>query len=775
MIGTDYLPADRERRLNEVLLTYLEADGLGEAPDQNWFLGQYPEFAHELADFFACRQRVESIVAPLRATSTPGCSSSEVGAFRNGFDDFAPRTQRRPMLPPTLPGLTNTGPRPCLLGDFRLFREIGRGGMGIVYEAEQISLNRRVALKVLPFAAGLDHKQLQRFKNEAQTAALLHHPNIVPVYAVGCEGGVHYFAMQFIAGRSLAAFIEEQRQEKGIKLSLLGSGGGAAASPSEAAPTPAAVSAVSQTPAPPTSPTVQQARNRAFLRGIAELGLRAAMALEHAHQHGVVHRDIKPANLLLDGRDELWITDFGLAMFQTGAGVTMTGELVGTLRYMSPEQALAKRGLVDHRTDIYSLGATLYELLTLEPIFPGKDGQELLCQIAYQEPRLPRAIDRTIPVDLETILLKAMMKNPSERYATAQELADDLQRFLEDKPIQARRPTAFDQAAKWARRHKALVAVGLGTLLLGTLGLVVSNVLIAREHGKAKAAYTREQQKAREAEDQRARAESNYRQARRAVDFFVELSNEVMLDKPHLLEVRMKLLEAALTYYQDFIDQHGDDPSIQAELADSRARAACILHALPSMQKCSHFELLASKAVQDDLRLSENQRTSVAKRAEGILQYWEKQADELRQHGNKDRRKLAPELGQQCDQAVAEILTPAQARRLRQIAYQQMGIRAFSHAAVIEAIGLSRAQRQDLIHRFELERMRREGELWKVTPVTSSLEEVQKKILEQRRLTMEQALQALTTEQRARWKEITGEPFQGDIRLLVGGKYRFPL
>src|SRR5205823_4191214 len=149
----------------------------------------------------------------------------------------------------------------------------------------------------------------------------------------------------------------------------------------------------------------------------AHLGIQAAEALEHAHQQGVIHRDIKPANLLLDARGNVWITDFGLAHFQS-AGLTMSGDLMGTLRYMSPEQALAQRVVIDHRTDVYSLGATLYEMLTLEPVFAGRDRQELLRRIAFEEPKSPRRLSKSIPAELETIVLKAMEKNPADRYAT---------------------------------------------------------------------------------------------------------------------------------------------------------------------------------------------------------------------------------------------------------------------------------------------------------------------------------------------------------------------
>jgi serine/threonine protein kinase len=350
---------------------------------------------------------------------------------------------------------------PGWLGDFRLLREIGRGGMGVVYEAEQLSLGRRVALKVLPFAATLDPKQLQRFKNEAQAAAGLHHSHIVPVHAVGIERGVHYYAMQFIDGQNLAAVIEELRlmaglealasgkppqgPSTGIKELAVGCQGPAPPHPAE------------KTPPPGAHGTAHSLDSPAHWRTVAQLGVQAAEALEHAHQLGVVHRDIKPANLLVDARSHLWITDFGLAHCQSDARLTLTGHVVGTLRYMSPEQAGAMRRPVDHRTDIYSLGATLYELLTLEPVFDGRGREELLCQIALIEPRPLRRVRKAVPTDLETVVLKALAKDPDERYTTAQELADDLRRFLEHKPLRAKPPTLLQRARKWARRHTGLV------------------------------------------------------------------------------------------------------------------------------------------------------------------------------------------------------------------------------------------------------------------------------------------------------------------------------
>jgi serine/threonine protein kinase/Tfp pilus assembly protein PilF len=362
------------------------------------------------------------------------------------------------------------------LGDFQLVREIGRGGMGVVYEAEQISLGRRVALKVLPFAAALDARQLQRFKNEAQAAACLHHTNIVPVFGVGCERGVHYYAMQYIEGQTLAAIINNLCRENdcGLTGSSSEPGNRHTTAPAQATGAPAALPA--------------------HVRVAAILGMQAAFALEHAHQLGVVHRDIKPANLLVEagsaiaprvngaeaGGVRLWVTDFGLAHCRQGqAGLTVTGDLVGTLRYMSPEQTLARPIGVDHRTDLYSLGATLYELLTLEPAFDGHDRHELLRQIAIEEPRPVRKVNKAVPADLETIVLKAMAKNPEERYATAQEMASDLGRFLRDEPVLARPWTLLTRTRRWARRHRpvmisaAVASLAALTVLAGSIGWIM--------------------------------------------------------------------------------------------------------------------------------------------------------------------------------------------------------------------------------------------------------------------------------------------------------------
>jgi non-specific serine/threonine protein kinase/serine/threonine-protein kinase len=408
-----------------------------------------------------------------------------------------------PSLGPDGPvTISPADPTPNTLGDFRILREIGRGGMGIVYEAMQVSLNRHVALKVLPFAATMDARHLQRFKNEAQAAAQLHHTNIVPVHYVGCERGVHFYAMQFIEGSSLAEVIADCRlriadlkKEAGTKTKPLAPPPADAAATGPYAPEPARESAIRNpqsamavTPPIAALSTIRSTTDATYYRTVAELGIQAAEALDFAHEHGIMHRDIKPANLLVDADSRLWVTDFGLAQVQGDARMTMTGDLVGTLRYMSPEQALAKRVVVDHRTDVYSLGATLYELLTLEPAFTGTDRQELLRQIAFEEPRPARRVNRTIPAELETIVLKALEKNPADRYATAKELADDLRRFVTDEPIRAKRPGVVQRLRKWGRRHQAAVAAALAFLVLAVLVLAGSTVWVWKAANAEKAA-----------------------------------------------------------------------------------------------------------------------------------------------------------------------------------------------------------------------------------------------------------------------------------------------
>jgi serine/threonine protein kinase len=460
------------------------------------------------------------------------------------------------------------------LGDFRILREVGRGGMGVVYAAEQVSLGRRVALKVLPFAAALDAKQLQRFKNEAQAAASLHHPHIVPVYAVGCDRGVHYYAMQLIDGHSVAALIQDLRQISGVEAAdeagQTRAAGGLSRSLSSGAWVPP------RGPAE-TAPTAEPStRDPAFFRTVARLGVQAAEALEHAHQLGVVHRDVKPANLLVDARGHLWVTDFGLAQCHGGGKLTLTGDLLGTLRYASPEQVRAGRAPLDHRTDVYSLGATLYELLTQEPACGGNSREEVLRQLS-EEPRPPRRLNRAIPAELETIVLKALAREPAERYATAQELADDLRRFLEDRPIRARPPTVRQRLARWARRHRPLVASAAVFLLLAVAGLAAATLLVWRAEREATAGWA----SAREAYEgearQRTRAEANMELAWDAAErMYATLLEEWLANQPGLEEAPRQFLRDALAFYERFAAENGANPRVRRKTAQAYSRVGRI-------------------------------------------------------------------------------------------------------------------------------------------------------------------------------------------------------
>jgi serine/threonine protein kinase len=728
-------------QVTEALLAYLEAAEAGTPPDRQTLLAQHPEYASELLDFFACRDRVEGIVAPSRGSSRGSWGLREAGAGSTWPEKGLPERDV-----PRASGAAELGVASGVLGDFRLSREIGRGGMGVVYEAEQVSLGRRVAVKVLPFAAGLDSRQLQRFKNEAQAAALLQHPNIVPVHAVGFEHGVHYYAMQFIEGRSLAAWIEERRR---------GDDPWSLARPL----CPQAASS----PSPPrsTSPA------GSLVRSIAQLGLKAALALDYAHQQGVVHRDIKPANLLLDEQGELWIADFGLAMFHAAGKLTQTGELVGTLRYMSPEQIQARRGLVDHRTDVCSLGVTLYELLTLQPAFPHSNAQELLYQIPHEEPPSPRALNRNIPIDLETILLKAMAKSPAERYATAGELAEDLQRFLDDRPILARRAGLLDKLTRWTRQHRAAAVAALGMLLVCAAGLAVSNVLISRQQAETKAAYERERQRAQEALQQRHRAEATFRQGRKAVDFLVALSDEELFDRPVFVELRAKMLEAALAYYQDLSEQQGDDPATVAELKAVKSRVTRILRDLLTLQAVDPLELLSYPEIQQVLELSSEQKARLAaRRAEAehggplsVAGPSPRDAEACREHLAEVKRRR--------EQAAAEILRPGQAGRARQLSLQMLGVLALNRPEVIAELRLTAEQKSEALRRFYLERQACGREIFGKLHGELRLAELFAMVVEVQSRPMESALGSLTAEQRARWKELVGKPIRWPIRSML--------
>ncbi len=377
--------------------------------------------------------------------------------------------------------------------------------MGVVYEATEVILNRRVALKVLPPAALMDEMQIRRFRNEAAAAAQLSHPNIVPVYSVGSERGVHFYAMQLIEGQNIAQVIGSIRE----RLSSAEGEKNAADTPRVAATTRKATITGTQQPISSSQGEVRRqliedeyaaARsdrrhppsNQRLFKTIASIGRDAARAIHHAHEAGIIHRDIKPSNMILDDKGKIWITDFGLAQIRDNPLGTGTGDVIGTLRYMSPEQASGRKFLVDHRTDIYSLGVTLYELLTLQPALNGSGVKDLLRQVSFEDPVSIRHINASIPQELEIIINKAIAKNPQDRYHSAAELADDLDRFCHDQPIAARKPTLLQRARRWTAMHQAtagMIAIGLSLVFFASLGMtalaVRSNQIIAGEKSHA--------------------------------------------------------------------------------------------------------------------------------------------------------------------------------------------------------------------------------------------------------------------------------------------------
>jgi serine/threonine protein kinase/WD40 repeat protein len=479
--------AEQENRnpVEELAESFLKRYRQGERPSITEYVDKHPELGEKIRELFPALVVME-----------------EIGAEEMGSADSARSSK-----------VTPDGRQLEQIGDYRIIREIGHGGMGVVYEAEQESLGRHVALKVLPHWAGRDSLCLQRFRREARSAARLHHTNIVPVHEVGEAQGIHYYAMQYIQGQSLDEILLELRRlrkqtrdspasegavlsraKSDLSLDLAGrlatgrlpaegaepdaegiladaSGWRGDTSPkrergqSEAGmgEPPAAIVTDARAGAGHLSSAVRDKSSELsdpshthYYRSVARVGLQVAEALAYAHAQKVLHRDIKPSNLLLDLQGTVWVTDFGLAK-EEGEDLTQTGDLVGTLRYMAPERF---SGRCDVRSDIYSLGLTLYELLALQPPYRESDRGQLIKEITTSEPPRLRMLDRQVPRDLETIVLKAISKEPAGRYQTADRLTEDLRRFLSDRPILARRTSTRERLWRWCRRNPAVAGMG---------------------------------------------------------------------------------------------------------------------------------------------------------------------------------------------------------------------------------------------------------------------------------------------------------------------------
>jgi serine/threonine protein kinase/tetratricopeptide (TPR) repeat protein len=623
----------------------------GERPALQEYIDRHPELAEEIREFFPAMVEMEQVKEAREKVAEPPA----------------------------------TGPLPALerLGDYRILREIGRGGMGVVYEAEQLSLGRHVALKVLPRAHLVDARTKQRFEREARSAARLHHTNIVPVFGVGEHDGLPYYAMQFIEGLGLDDVLAELKRLQGeangsrsapspggavrvserkidgtsdrreaaaadVARSLLtgrfltseaGAGASSDPEPAELGATevvsaasasasagadgaaPAAVagrlsdsfslsSSSVVLPGTASGSRSRSGRKRAtYAQSVARIGVQVADALQHAHAQGVLHRDIKPSNLLLDTAGVVWVTDFGLAKADDQQNLTHTGDVLGTLRYMAPE---AFDGRTDARSDVYSLGLTLYEMLAMRPAFDEKERNRLIKQVTTGEPARLDRIKPELPRDLVTIVHKAIERDPAQRYPTAAELMADLQRFLDDEPIQACRQTHWERYRRWARRNPGIAVLGgvlTAVLVLATVASLFIAALMtdlaryatrladeqrvaradaerakeqeAGQRTRAEAAQKAAETSRSQAMDALKKAEESFAKARSAVnDYLTAVSDDPKLKAPGLSPLRARLLQSALGFYQQFLRERGSDATLRRELAAVYSKVGTIMRDL---------------------------------------------------------------------------------------------------------------------------------------------------------------------------------------------------
>ena len=613
--------SDSEPDLLERLVDeFVERLRRGESPSISIYEAAHPECAERIRDLFPAVQAMEQVA--LRRKGQCG------------------------------PGIFPTGMPECL-GDYRMIREIGRGGMGVVYEAEQASLSRHVAVKVLPPSALHRPVMLQRFEREAQTAARLHHTNIVPVFGVGEDQGFYYIVMQLIQGvgidkiltrlssvcgrdarssltRSLPSTIATddkidettavarvlvrgefyRRRPSGVSSAGLSAAAVSTPQPvssdNESAFAPSGSASVPGTQLPLPKPSAKQPWRKPtappivtsplvlgpkYWRNIAQIGVQAADALQYAHQRRTLHRDIKPANLLVDLQGVVWVSDFGLAKAMEHDDLSQTGDIVGTLRYMAPERF---HGQADARSDIYSLGLTLYELLTLRPAYDHSSPSVLMQKINAASPVRPRALNPAIPRDLETIVLKAAAREPEHRYRSAEELADDLQRFLDDRPIRARRSTVIERLWRWSRRNPVVAGLtGLAVALLILVAVVASVGYVRTRiaNHQVRDALVREAQERQIADAQRQKAEALSELTLAALDDIFEqfvpnrvagTSDLALADgedadirapvQPVLSKGAAALLERMLVFYDRLAQQNAADVGIRRKVADANRR-----------------------------------------------------------------------------------------------------------------------------------------------------------------------------------------------------------
>ena len=646
------VPLDSEEPDLEALSErFVEDFRAGRRPSVDEYAERFPEFAEEIRELFPALLLLE------KGGTREALSSLSQGASRQGF---------------AISGLER-------LKNYRIVREIGRGGMGVVYEAWDETLERVVALKVMKIFPGEEEQTIKRFQREAKTAARLHHTNIVPVFDSDVLDDKFFYVMQLVDGVNLEQFLRMKEAE--ASESLADASGSAPRSSSKGLDSQSAASSVDSfadttelsskfTPSEAELPADSQAavelplqtdgqkndgffarradakRRRAerretvnpsafgarfpaaskpllsvriaesnYYQRVCDVVIQAAQGLDYAHRHDVVHRDIKPSNLVVDDDGVVWITDFGLAKSTTENDLTRQGQLVGTLRYLAPE---ALEGNFSPLSDIYSLGLTLYELLTFTPAFDETNYTKLLAQVAEGRPTRPRKINPKIPLDLETIVLKAIEPTPEKRYASAGELADDLQRFLDDRPIRARRVSFVGRVWRWRRRNR-LVAN-----LLFSIFVLVAIIFAGISNGYVKA---RALVRAKEAESQR--AQKNLDLALEAFDDVFESLGDaaavdfnflndseslgVPTDDPSISAKEARVLENLLEFYDGFVAENENEPTLLLKSARARVRVGTIRKLLGRSRDSDAFpKALALYRRALDFAPDETERAQIA-------------------------------------------------------------------------------------------------------------------------------------------------------------------
>jgi serine/threonine protein kinase len=588
--------ADRDP-VEALAAEFVEQLRRGESATAEEYAQRHPELAEQIRELFPT-------IAAMERLKTPGAA---------GVSGRSPGQTARPER----------------LGDFYIVREIGRGGMGIVYEAKQQSLGRQVAVKVLPRLATLDSKHLQRFQREARTAANLHHTNIVPVFGLGQHDDLHYYVMQYIEGVGLDRILARLKSTGAVAgrvdLARVVSELAPTDSPPGVAPTEVLgptsdwSSQGPERPAGPTAPLGQHATtaeptpdappeqqhpattaragasrrdatdSTSYWHAVALVARQVADALHYAHGKGVLHRDIKPANLIVDTQGVVWVADFGLAKAMQQDDVSRTGEVLGTPAYMAPEQL---RGQTDHRSDVYGLGLTLYELLILKGAFQDTDPSRLLGRIAREEPPRPRQIRPDVPRDLETIVLKATAHEPSRRYQSAGKLAADLQRFLEGRPVHARRISSVERFWRWCRRNPVVAGLSATAAVLLLLVAVVASI-----------GYVRTTKALAGEQAQRRRAEKATELALEVLDRLYERfapdkpgvaspglgsrAADGQAAKPVLSEGTAAVLEDLLAFYDRLAEQSDSDDEYLEKVALANRRVGDIRHHLGQLEQAA--------------------------------------------------------------------------------------------------------------------------------------------------------------------------------------------